>query len=71
LKVADVAYDLGVTSRSIEHLTKRFVEEGLEAALQRKPLEKPPRTVIFGGAFEARLIALARSEVPDGTLIDG
>jgi hypothetical protein len=64
--VADVATALGVTSRAIEHLKKRFVEEGLEAALERKPLEKPPREIIFDGAFEARLIALACSEAPAG-----
>jgi transposase len=65
-KVADVADALGVTSRSIEHLKKRFVEEGLEAALERKPLDKPPREVVFDGAFEARLISLACSEAPEG-----
>jgi transposase len=64
--VSDVATALGVTSRAIEHLKKRFVEEGLEAALERKPREKPPREVIFDGAFEARLIALACSDVPEG-----
>lgn len=64
--VADVATALGVTSRSIEHLKKRFVEDGFEAALERKPREKPPREVIFDGAFEARLIALACSDAPDG-----
>jgi transposase len=64
--VADVATALGVTSRAIEHLKKRFVEEGLEAALERKPREKPPREVIFDGAFEARLVALACSDVPEG-----
>lgn len=64
--VADVAEALGVTSRSIEHLKKRFVEDGLEAALERKPREKPPREVVFDGAFEARLIALACSDAPEG-----
>jgi len=64
--VSDVATALGVTSRAIEHLKKRFVEEGLEAALERKPREKPPREVIFDGAFEARLIALACSDAPEG-----
>lgn len=64
--VADVAKALGVTSRTIEHLKKRFVEDGLEAALERKPREKPPREVTFDGAFEARLIALACSDVPKG-----
>ena len=64
--VADTADALGVTSRTIEHLKKRFVEEGLDAALERKPREKPPREVTFDGAFEARLIALACSDAPEG-----
>ena len=64
--VSDVAEALGVTSRAIEHLKKRFVEDGLEAALDRKPREKPPREIIFDGAFEARLVALACSDVPEG-----
>jgi len=64
--VADVATALGVTSRAIEHLKKRFVEDGIEAALERKPREKPPREVVFDGAFEARLIALACSDAPEG-----
>ena len=64
--VANTAEALGVTSRTIEHLKKRFVEEGLEAALVRKPRERPPRDVIFDGAFEARLIALACSDAPEG-----
>ena len=64
--VSDVATALGVTSRAIEHLKKRFVEEGLEAALERKPRERPPREVTFDGAFEARLIALACSDAPEG-----
>jgi transposase len=64
--VADVADALGVTSRTIEHLKQRFVEEGIETALERKPRETPPREVIFDGAFEARLIALACSDAPEG-----
>jgi transposase len=63
---ADISVALGVSSRAIEHLKKRFVEDGLEAALDRKPREKPPREVIFDGAFEARLIALACSDTPEG-----
>ena len=64
--VADVATALGVSSRAIEHLKKRFVENGFDAALERKPREKPPREVTFDGAFEARLVALACSEAPEG-----
>lgn len=64
--VADTAEAMGVTPRTIEHLKKRFVEEGLAAALERRQPEKPPRAVTFDGAFEARLIALACSETPEG-----
>ena len=64
--VSDVAEALGVTPRTIEHLKKRFVEEGLPEALERKRPEKPPRQVTFDGAFEARLIALACAETPEG-----
>lgn len=64
--VAAVATALGVTSRTIAHLKKRFVENGLEAALERKRREKPPRGVVFDGAFETRLMALACSEPPEG-----
>lgn len=64
--VADTAEAMGVTPRTIEHLKKRFVEEGLSAALERRQPKKPPRDVTFDGAFEARLIALACSEAPDG-----
>lgn len=65
-KVADAAEALGITSRTIEHIKRKFVEEGFEAALDRKPLEKPPREITFDGAFEARLIALACSGAPEG-----
>ena len=64
--VADTAEAMGVTARTIEHLKKRFVEEGLDAALERKRPDKQPRAVIFDGVFEARLITLACSHAPEG-----
>jgi transposase len=64
-KVADVAQALGITTRTIEHLKERFVEEGIEAALERKPSTKPPK-LTFDGAFDARLTALACSPAPEG-----
>jgi len=64
-KVADVATALGITTRTIEHLKARFVEEGIEAALVRKPAVKPPQ-ITFDGAFDARLTALACSPAPAG-----
>jgi hypothetical protein len=64
-KVADVAAALGISSRTVEHIKQRFVEEGLEAALVRKPHRKP-RDVTFDGSFDARLTALACSSAPEG-----
>ena len=43
----------------------RFVEEGLAAALTRKPAVKAPQ-ITFDGAFDARLTALACSPAPAG-----
>jgi len=64
--VAKVAEALGITSRSLEHLKKRFVEEGLLVALERKKRVTPPREIQFGGEFEAHLLALACTEAPEG-----
>lgn len=64
--MADVATATGVTSRTLEHLKQRFVENGLQAALERKKRETPPRAIQFGGEFEARLLALACSDAPEG-----
>jgi hypothetical protein len=55
---------VGLSTRSLEHLKQRFVEEGLERALKRKVRVKPPREKIFDGEFEAHLIALACSDPP-------
>jgi hypothetical protein len=57
---------LGITERTIERLKKRFVENGIEEALQRKPMEQGKRDIKFDGAFEARLVALACSNAPEG-----
>jgi transposase len=64
-KMKAVAAALGIASRTIEHLKQQFAEEGLEAALARKPSRKP-REVIFDGEFDARLTALACSQAPAG-----
>lgn len=43
--VAKVSEALGTTPRSLEHLKKRFVEEGFTVALNRKKRLKPPREI--------------------------
>lgn len=65
-KTTDVATAVGLSARTIENLKKRFVEEGLDAALERKPRVTPPRPVQFDGRFEARLLSIACSEPPPG-----
>jgi Homeodomain-like domain len=42
------------------------VEQGFEAALRRKPQERPPRPPKLDGKAEAHLIALACSQPPQG-----
>ncbi|MGO9532056.1 MAG: helix-turn-helix domain-containing protein [Syntrophobacteraceae bacterium] len=41
--VADTAEAMGVTPHTIEHLKKRFVDDGLAAALERRQPEQPHR----------------------------
>jgi len=66
LKDAEAASALGVVVRSIESLRKRFVEEGLDAALDRKKQVRPSVESMFDGEKEARLIALACGPKPEG-----
>jgi transposase len=64
-KDQDIADALNVGTATVERLRRRFVEEGLQAALGRKKQlnRKPP---VLDGAAEARLVALACSEPPEG-----
>jgi hypothetical protein len=52
--------------RSIESLRKRFVEEGLGAALERKKQARPSIEHMFDGEKEAKLIAMACGAKPEG-----
>ena len=63
--VKDAAKALSVSTRTIEKLKKRFVEEGLESAIERKPSTRRP-TIKFDGEFDARIMQLACSECPQG-----
>ena len=66
LRDAEVARALGITTRSIEMVRRRFVEQGLEACLARKKQERPSVEPIFDGKKEAKLIALACGPAPEG-----
>lgn len=56
---------LKVGMRTIDRVKKRFVEEGFDAALQRKPSDRVYERKADGDV-EARLIALCCSEPPEG-----
>jgi transposase len=66
LKDVEAAKAFGVAVRSIESLRKRFVEEGLEAALERKKQVRPSVERMFDGEKEAKLIAMACGPKPKG-----
>jgi transposase len=66
LKDAAVAQAFGVAVRSIESLRRQFVEEGLDAALERKKQVRPSVEPMFDGEKEARLIAVACGPKPEG-----
>ena len=61
-----IAEAVEVGTATVERVRKRFVEQGLEAALVRKPQERPSRLTALDGRAEARLIALACSPPPGG-----
>jgi len=62
---ADISSALGVGQSTVERIRKRCVEEGIESALNRKKQLRRRRKVLDGEG-EARLIAMACGEPPDG-----
>jgi transposase len=60
--IADV---LPVSMKKIDRIKRRFVEEGLEAALDKRKAERTYRRKADGD-FEARLIALSCAKPPPG-----
>jgi transposase len=63
---ARIAEALEVSVATIERVRRRFVEQGLDAALGRKQQDRPSRERTLDGRAEARLIALACSAPPEG-----
>lgn len=62
----DVAEILRISLRKVDRVKKRFVEEGLQAALGGRQGRRPSYDRKADGEFEARLIALSCSEPPKG-----
>ena len=62
---AEINKILKVSMRSIDRIKKRFVEEGFDAMLERKPTTREYDRKADGD-LEARLIALSCGEPPEG-----
>jgi len=55
---AKIAEALSCRTQTIENVRRRLVREGLDAVLNRKKRETPPRPKILDGKQEAEIIAL-------------
>ena len=64
-----IADALELSTDTVERVRQRFVEQGLDAALERKPRDRPAREIKLDGHAEARLIALACSAPPEGRAV--
>jgi hypothetical protein len=62
----DIAKQLHCHFNTIANIRQLFVENGFEAALERKKQEKPSIEPMFDGRAEAHLIATACSTPPEG-----
>lgn len=62
----EIAAALAVSVDTVERVRRRFVEEGLEAALERRPSARAPRQRVIDGEAEAKLIALCCGSPPKG-----
>ena len=62
----EVAEAFGVRANTVAKVRQRYVEEGLERALNRKRPEQPSRPRKLDGAGEAHLIAVACGDPPEG-----
>lgn len=60
-----IAQVLQINTKTVERLKERFVEEGFEACVDRKPYPQKKK-IKADGDFEAHLVALSCSEAPEG-----
>jgi len=63
----DIAKAFSCHLNTVSDICQRFVEQGLEDALDRKKRQTPPTPRKLDGRGEARLIALACRKPPEGT----
>lgn len=65
ITIEQISSVLKISMRMIDRVKQRFVEDGFEACLDRKPMSKSkPRKA--DGDLEAHLVALSCSKAPEG-----
>ena len=63
---AAIAEILRISARKVDRVKKRFVEEGMEAAVGGRQGRRSSYMRKADGEFEARLVALSCAEPPEG-----
>src|ERR1051325_5738737 len=62
----DMVEALGASLKTVARVRKRFVTEGIEAALDSRPWPRRPDKIKIKGDVEQRLVKLACSDPPRG-----
>ena len=66
MTVAEIAATFNTTPTTVHNVRTSYVNRGLEATINRKKRETPPVPAKVTGDIEARIIALACGEPPEG-----
>jgi hypothetical protein len=62
----EIVAALGVATRTVARVRKRFVTEGFQAAIDHKPQPPRPDKIKIKGDIEQQLVRLACSDPPEG-----
>lgn len=63
---AEIADALDIAPKTVFNIRRRWVEEGMEAALNRKQQASPSRSRKLDGKAEAKLVATCCGPAPEG-----
>jgi transposase len=61
-----IAEAFSVHEHTVRNVRERFVEHGMDAAIERKKQDAPSRKPILDGEKQAHLLAIACSQPPEG-----
>lgn len=62
----EIAHMLGLHRNTVSRIRRRFVQQGMAPAVNRKIRQRPPVAPIVDGDVEAHLVALCCSDPPEG-----